>query len=261
MTTTRILRLLSAATLAACLGAAPAFAAAVSFVSVKGVDSGTCAAPTAPCRTFAYAYGQTSAGGDILAVDAGDYGPVDITKSISITGVPGAGIRDGRITVTAGPTDTVNLSGLTLEPTPLFSGVFLQGAGALTVKNCAIRNAAAGVYAGSTGTVLVEDVRVEKLSDGVYVAFDNTAVINRFSSSAANGSAVASFGAATIADSLLADSQRGIYASGQVFVTRTTITGSTDEGVFLGGVNSAGDNFIRGNTIDVNGALTNVGRQ
>jgi hypothetical protein len=75
------------------LGAAPALALSpVAFVSGKGTDTGTCASPYAPCRTFQFALSQTSPGGEIKALDPAPYGVVVITKSISITGVEGAGI-------------------------------------------------------------------------------------------------------------------------------------------------------------------------
>ena len=47
------------------LGAAPAEAlSTVTFVSGKGTDSGTCALPATPCRTFQFAISETSAGGE-----------------------------------------------------------------------------------------------------------------------------------------------------------------------------------------------------
>ena len=49
-----------------------------------GIDQGTCPR-TAPCLTFTYAVGQTPAGGEVVALDAGGFGPVTITKSITIS--------------------------------------------------------------------------------------------------------------------------------------------------------------------------------
>ncbi len=101
------------------LSAAPVLAASlVTFVSGEGTDSGTCASPANPCRTFQFAFGQTSPGGEIKALDPDDYGPITITQSISITGVDGAGIdtpSSDDITINAGPNDTVNLSRLILD--------------------------------------------------------------------------------------------------------------------------------------------------
>jgi hypothetical protein len=97
------------------LGAAPALAlSSVTFVSGKGIDTGNCAGPAHPCRTFQFAFGQTSPGGEIKALDPAPYGPMTITNSISITGVEGAGIfrtsAVDAITINAGPNDTINFS-------------------------------------------------------------------------------------------------------------------------------------------------------
>src|SRR5262249_37253586 len=76
------------------LGATPALAVSpVTFVSGKGTNAGTCASPEKPCRTFQFALGQTSPGGEIKALDPANYGGVGITKSISLTGVEGASIN------------------------------------------------------------------------------------------------------------------------------------------------------------------------
>jgi hypothetical protein len=72
--------------------AAPAQAHPVTYVSGKGSDSNDCFSPATPCRSFQRAVNQTVAGGEVKALDPADYFPVTITKSISLTGVPGAGI-------------------------------------------------------------------------------------------------------------------------------------------------------------------------
>ena len=72
------------------LAAAPVLAASpVTFVSGKGTDSGTCASPATPRRTFQFALGQTSPGGEIKARDPADYGSVTITKSRRVVGLSG----------------------------------------------------------------------------------------------------------------------------------------------------------------------------
>ena len=54
------------------------------FVSATlGSDSNPCTRMS-PCLTFAAALAQTNAGGEIDVLDPGDFGPVTITKSISI---------------------------------------------------------------------------------------------------------------------------------------------------------------------------------
>ena len=57
------------------LGATPALAlSALTFVSGKGVDSGTCALASTPCRIFQFAFAQTRAGGEIKTLDPASYG-------------------------------------------------------------------------------------------------------------------------------------------------------------------------------------------
>src|ERR1700730_3022770 len=57
-----------------CLAASPALALSpVTYVSGKGTDSGTCASPANPCRTFQFAVNQTTSGGEVKALDAADY--------------------------------------------------------------------------------------------------------------------------------------------------------------------------------------------
>jgi hypothetical protein len=54
-----------------------------SWVSGTGNDANSCER-TAPCRTFAGAFGKTGATGLIACLDAGDFGAIIITKSITI---------------------------------------------------------------------------------------------------------------------------------------------------------------------------------
>jgi hypothetical protein len=56
-----------------CLAAAPTKANTipVTYISGKGTDSGTCASPATPCRTFQFAVNQTAPGGEVKALDPG----------------------------------------------------------------------------------------------------------------------------------------------------------------------------------------------
>lgn len=92
------------------------------FVSTRiGADAAGCGAVTTPCRTFQFAHDQIVAGGQVQVLDPGDYGPVNINKSISIVndGVGAAGVLEmpvngAAIYVGAGPADVVTLRGLTI---------------------------------------------------------------------------------------------------------------------------------------------------
>src|SRR5205823_3447799 len=80
------------------------------FVSGTGTDAGTCVR-NVPCLTFSFAHGQTDAGGEINCVDAGDFGPLTITKSITIDC---AGTVGG-ILVTSGTAITINTASVVVR--------------------------------------------------------------------------------------------------------------------------------------------------
>ena len=88
------------------------------FVSGTGSDTGACGV-AAPCRSFAYALGETSAGGEIVVLSSAGYGPVTINQAVTITNPGGveAGITGpsggNAITITA-TSGAVTLRGLTL---------------------------------------------------------------------------------------------------------------------------------------------------
>jgi Right handed beta helix region len=231
--------------------AAPAQALSrVTYVSVQGSDSGTCASPAAPCRSFQFAFGLTSPGGEINALDPGGYGAVTITHSISITGVEGAGINvpsGDQITINAGQYDRINLTHLTLDGgTTASDGIVVNSGGSLTISYCTVRNfSSAGIFIqagfGTLDHVLAHDningIVVQQLS--TFLAVDSTAADNVSDGFSATGAGTV----LRLAHSVATRNTSGVYVE----------SGATGE--------SAGDNFIRGNSVDVFGTLTNVGTQ
>jgi hypothetical protein len=128
---------------------APTHVQAASRTWVSGASGATDANPctrSAPCATFAHAYGATDAFGEINCIDAGNFGIMVISKSITVSceGAT-AGIFEGNdgieITGTAA-TDAVYLKGLDIEGLgPSFfanTGIAFFGAGALHVEKCRI---------------------------------------------------------------------------------------------------------------------------
>src|ERR1700683_3993078 len=85
------------------------------WVSGVGDDVNPCSR-TAPCKTFAGAISKTSAGGEINFIDPGGFGPLTITKAITIdcanteAGVLVSGTNG--FVVNAGAADIVTLRGL-----------------------------------------------------------------------------------------------------------------------------------------------------
>ena len=127
---------------------------------------------TSPCLTFAAALTNTTAGGEIDVLTPGDYGPVTITKAISIyddgAGTAGALTTSGTsgITINAGANDAVNLRGLSFNGLTASgaSGVnFISGA-RLHIEKCSFQSfATSGITfapgGGSAATVamVIED--------------------------------------------------------------------------------------------------------
>jgi hypothetical protein len=115
------------------------------WVSGVGDDTNSCSR-TQPCKTFAGAIAKTIAGGEIDALDPGGYGPVIITKSITIDGtgtlasILAAGPDPG-ITINAvGKTPArVRLRGLSINGVGSGShGIRIIGANNVTIEDTVI---------------------------------------------------------------------------------------------------------------------------
>jgi Divergent InlB B-repeat domain len=119
------------------------------FVSATlGNDSNPCTR-ISPCLTFAAALAQTTAGGEIDVIDPGDFGPVTITKAITIFGnaIGGASVAGttpspgtSGIVISAGSSDVINLGGLTFDGVNASgtSGVVFTSGARLHIENCAV---------------------------------------------------------------------------------------------------------------------------
>jgi Right handed beta helix region len=140
------------------------------FVSAQlGNDANACS-PTSPCRTFAHAISMTAAGGEVIALDSGGYGPFTIAQAVSIIAPQGvyAGITvfsgDG-IGITAGGTDVVILRGLTINGLGGANGVHFTSGGTLSVENCVLNSfTGAGILMSSAGTLSVKGTDVKGCS-------------------------------------------------------------------------------------------------
>lgn len=115
------------------------------FVSAAQGDDGNICSVAAPCRSFAHAITVVSAGGEILVLDSGGYGPVTITQSVSIVSPLGV---EGSITQTAsnGNAILVNAPGhdVSLRGLSLFGGgtgefgIYIVNATTVSVEQCSI---------------------------------------------------------------------------------------------------------------------------
>jgi hypothetical protein len=136
--------------------------AARTFVSGAGNDAntGTSCGAAAPCRTFAAAYGVTTAGGEIIALDSAGYGSLTITQAISIVGA-----HPASVTVAA------NTTGITIN----------AGANLVILRNLQITGAGAANSTGialTAGKLVLENSSLTRLAVGLNVANSKADVID-----------------------------------------------------------------------------------
>jgi len=177
------------------LGSSAAFAQATrTWVSGVGNDADPCSR-TAPCKTFAGALSKTAEGGEISVLDPGGYGPVTITKPITISGVgTDASILSSatigitiNITSVQGPdTDTVilrniqiNGAGATLGTTGIHvlgntsvivdhvnvfgfgtNGILSEGTSKIAVNDSGFSNNAIAIHAMGSSILTVENSEI-----------------------------------------------------------------------------------------------------
>ena len=85
----RIILALEISAIAMAFGVSAQAATTRTFVSTIGNDANTSldCSPTAPCRTFAAALSVTNAGGEIVVLTSGGYGPATISQPVVITAI------------------------------------------------------------------------------------------------------------------------------------------------------------------------------
>ena len=156
--------------------ASPATAAlaARTWVSGIGDDANPCTRTT-PCKTFAGAIAKTAAGGEIDALDPGEYGSVDITQSVTIDG--GAEMakilvptnRTG-VNIFASSYDTVTLRNLTLQSLSpgTGTGIDIVGGRNVLIEHCAVFGTRNGIaFTPVFGmSLMVSDTTVENAVEG-----------------------------------------------------------------------------------------------
>jgi hypothetical protein len=114
------------------------------FASARnGNDLNACNNINTPCQTLQGAVNQVAAGGAVLVLDSGGYGPVTINKAVTVEAPAGVEAfihppSGSGITVQAGGTDVVVLRGLTVNGGDY--GIDLQTGGALHVERCVLQD-------------------------------------------------------------------------------------------------------------------------
>ena len=169
-----------AASLACSLAPVSAHARARVFVASYGNDSNPCTFGS-PCKTFQAAISAVDAGGEVTAIDSAGFGPINVTKAVTITSPDGveAGIvpvaGGDAIDINAGPSDAVVLRGLTLNGGGVgYNGVVFNSGASLTVTNCVAQNFVRNGGSFNTGNGIL----LQPTSGTVDFTITNTIVAN-----------------------------------------------------------------------------------
>jgi len=116
------------------------------FVASYGSDTNPCTFGS-PCKTFQHAHDVVADSGEITAIDSAGFGPLIITKGVTITSPAGveAGITANAggtaITIDVGSNDAVALRGLTLIGGNSASyGIVVNSASKIEVVDCTVRD-------------------------------------------------------------------------------------------------------------------------
>jgi hypothetical protein len=231
-----------ALSLIAAVVATPADAAQRAFVSSSGNDANTASGCglAAPCRSFSSAQTVVSDGGEIVALDAAGYGPITVTKSVTITANPGfyAGIAASTGTAVTINTAGVNviLRGLNINGTGASYGVVMTNGNRLSIEDCIISNFYSdGVAIYAPATVRIVDSIIRDGSTGIYLDTGATATISgvKVLGNLNAGVLVVNLTAsavttAAISDSVASGNGYGIYAYAGAGVTaRASVTRAT----------------------------------
>jgi hypothetical protein len=223
-------RLLGRTALALCALAVMSAAGAASqrtFVASYGSDASATCSLAAPCRAFAAAIAQTNPGGEVIVLDSAGYGPVTITKAVSIIAPAGvyAGVSvatgDG-IVVNAGATDVVKLRGLRLNGTGGANGIVATAVGLLDVADVEVSGFTnRGLdFAAPGGMLLVADSAFTgNGGDGLHVESASTRALatlvrSRFDRNV-NGAVIGANARAAITESSASyNSSNGMFVKG-----------------------------------------------
>jgi hypothetical protein len=120
------------------------------FVSAQTGDDANPCTVLKPCRTFGQALSQVAFGGEVTALDSGDYAPFTIRQAVTVQAAPGvyAGVvtqtpNSAAVEVIANKPDVVVLRGLTLNgmstgQNGAGTGISFVSGGVLRVESCVI---------------------------------------------------------------------------------------------------------------------------
>jgi Right handed beta helix region len=247
------------------------------FVSAHGLDTNPCTV-TQPCRTFQHAHDTAAANGEIDVIDPAGYGPLTITKGISIQAHGFGGITQtdpnlNAITIAVTTSDPVTLNGLLIDGGGTgLAGIAITSGPSVQIINSVIRHFQFGIAEDTSisgSNLLVEDtIASDNLAAGIDINPQGGATVratlNRITGNNNRWGVRIIFCSVTISNSVMSNNSvagLGANTPNVAWLAKNVISGNTT-GVGVGGtVFSYGDNYIRDNAFPVSGSLTPVTTQ
>jgi hypothetical protein len=247
------------------------------WVSGTGDDANPCSR-LAPCKTFAGTISKTATNGEINTLDPGGFGPVTITKSITIDGGTsgnGAITAAGQtgIIINAGDTGIVILRHLLINGVGTgINGIRILSAKAVYIEDCHIygfQGSSATTGRGisderttANGTLFILNTAVERneqtnifispSATGVVAVLDNVKLLD---SNGNSGLSVRGGSTASIKNSVIsANNSFGIVAEADAGGTNVTVENCliTSNGTGVATVTNAPSIYLSNNTISGN---------
>jgi len=270
---------------------------AQTWVSGFGDNNNPCTV-NAPCRTFAGAFAKTSSGGEISVMDAADFGPVTITKGITINAVGALGsvlsTSGAAITINAGASDVVVLRGLSIhgagagsegihfgsglklhiESTTVtgFTGdaiAFLpSGTSTLYMNSVTVRNnGASGVFIqptpAGTASASLNNVRFEGNSRGLRVEDGSTVLVRKSIATGNSANGLVAISTASLAraiDLIIEDTTSALNGATGVYAGPFATVRLINSTVVKNGVGvSGGGSLLSSGTNSIRGNTPNNG--
>ena len=201
------------------------------YVSNSGSNASPSCGSTAPCKAISFAMTKTLAGGEVVVLDSGEFGPIGvITKSITINGDGSAATisASNGITINAGVNDVVTIRGVSINGVSGgATAIKYQSAKQVLIENCSISNVPFNlieVALSAPGNLVVKNTTIQGLNNGSNIqnGIKQTTADNALTASLEDVRIIGTYnglelvnGVVTISNSLVAqNSNIGILAAG-----------------------------------------------
>lgn len=194
-----------------------------SFVATTGNDANNCSA-SAFCRTFGRALAVTNAGGEIIVVDSGGYGPATITQPVTISanGIVASITQAtaGQNALTINSVGNVTISGLSLHGQGAGNdGILVESVGFLRLYNMTIEDFKNdGVQFPAVGFLAIYDSKISSNGANGLATGSGTYVHNTSFDGNVNAGVFASGGGQDITDAHATANGVGFQSSGGFMV-------------------------------------------